>query len=122
MGVGVVAAFVASTHGEELGAALGAGCDAAREAGASIWAAVSDKRHKIALQGQADNIADHFGKLNNPNEPGGDDPNWRDKWKKDIQKGIRIMKDRLERLKSEKAKEDWAKRIAELEEQLKNTR
>ena len=32
------------------------------------------------------------------------------------------MKDRLERLKSEKAKEDWAKRIAELEEQLKNTR
>jgi RHS repeat-associated protein len=122
LGVGVVAAFVASTHGEELGAALGAGYDAARETGASILAAVSDKRHKIALQGQADNIAGHFAALNNPNEPGGDDPKWRDKWKKDIQKGIRIMKDRLERLKSEKAKEDWAKRIAEIEEQLKNTR
>lgn len=112
-----------------IGAAMAASCtaqasgprDATRGAACSVWAAVSDKRHKIALAGQGDNIDEHFGKLGNPNEPGGDDPNNRDRWKRDIQQGIRIMKDRLERLMSDVAEEDWAKRIADIEQKLKNT-
>jgi RHS repeat-associated protein len=121
-------ALAAEGAGEELVPGLGqvvgtlSIAAAAVWAGYEVWASVSDKRHKIALQGQADNIAAHFSALNNPNEPGGNDPKWRDKWKRDIQKGLRIMKDRLERLKSDKAKEDWARKISDIDEQLSKTK
>jgi hypothetical protein len=69
------------------------------------------------LQGQAANIERHFGWLGG-SDPGKDPNRWGDKWKKDIQKGIRIMRERLERLKGNKAQEEWRQRIEQYEQRL----
>jgi RHS repeat-associated protein len=115
-GVGLVAAVAALRNGRELGEAASAGLDAARETGASMWAAVRDRVHRLHMQGQLNNIAEHFAKLGGP---GGEDPENRKKWKEDIQKAVRIIRDRMDRLNSAKDKADMARRVQGVMERLR---
>lgn len=107
-------------HGKDLGGALQEGYNAGRDAVTGIFAAVSGKILDVRLTGQANNIADHFNKLGNSNQPGGEDPDTRNKWMKDIQKGIREMRKLADRLKG-KAAERWQERIKGIEDQLSKT-
>jgi len=117
LGVGLMAATTALAAGDKLGDALSQGVDAARSLVGSVFAAVSTKIHEAHLAGQAANIETHFGWLGG-SDPGKDPNRWGDKWKNDIRKGIRLMRDRVERIKSEKVREKWIERITDLERRL----
>jgi len=116
-GIGIIAAAGAIAHGEELGDAWDAGADAISGALAAVSGKITERR----LRGQENNISTHFGKLSNPGQPVGDDPNNRDKWKRDIQKGIREMQKRVEKLTG-KDRERWDERIRQIQEQLTKTK
>jgi hypothetical protein len=118
---GIAITATALLAGDKLGEALDEGYRGGRDLVTGVFAAVSGKILEVRLAGQANNIATHFGKLGNPNEPGGNDPKWRDKWKRDIQKGIREMKKLADRLKG-KDQEKWLERIKATEDQLSNTK
>lgn len=75
-------------------------------------AAVSQKTHNRHLEGQQDNILTHFGKIS------GGGPGDPEKWKRDIQKGLREMRKRFDRLKDGKFKDQWRERIEQLQQRL----
>jgi RHS repeat-associated protein len=116
--VGTIALADAIANGEELGDALSAGFQAARDVTTGILAAVGDKIHEKHLLGQQNNIEHHFGLLAGAGGPDKDPNKWGDKWKNDIRKGIREMRKRLERVKNDNKRERWQKRIEELEKKL----
>jgi uncharacterized protein RhaS with RHS repeats len=110
--------FLLLTEGEALGSALEQGFNAGRDIFGGVMNAVSAKIHGRHLQGQVNNINTHFGKIGGP---GGEDPNNRDKWVRDIQKGIREMGKRIEKL-SGKNREQWQEVVRGIEERLSNVR
>jgi hypothetical protein len=117
-GLFVGSAYLTAQVSANPDASLGA-LDAAGDAIAGAVFAVSDKRHTSHLRGQQRNIEGHFGWI------GGGDPNkdpnrWGDKWKKDIQKGLDIMKDRFGRLKNRANREEWGRIIRDLERRLED--
>ncbi|MGI9038086.1 MAG: hypothetical protein ACR2GQ_04400 [Gemmatimonadota bacterium] len=75
-------------------------------------AAVSQKNHNRHLQGQQNNIQTHFGKIS------GGGPGDPEKWKRDIQKGLREMRKRVDRIKDGKFKDRWQERIEQLQQKL----
>jgi hypothetical protein len=79
---------------------------------------VADKIHEAHLAGAERNINTHFSWLAGNGPPGKDPEKWGDKWKKDITKAIRGMRDRLERLKSDADKAKWQDRIDKLQQRL----
>jgi hypothetical protein len=64
-------------------------------------------------------INDHFDKLANPNQPGGNDPGNRDKWKKDITRAIDRLRQKVDKMKG-KQREKWEETIRQSEERLRN--
>jgi RHS repeat-associated protein len=58
-------------------------------------------------------IQKHIDKLKNPNEPGGDDPNIRNKWRKEIDRFIKRQKDLADKLKSKAVKDKALEKIQE---------
>jgi hypothetical protein len=105
------------SHGQDFGDAVSGGVRAGRDLVNGIVAAVSGKILEGRLRGQENNIEKHFDKLGSPNQPGGEDPNTRDKWKRDIQKGLREMRKLADRLKGKDAQK-WDDRIRTIEERL----
>lgn len=100
-----------------MGDALSQGYRAGRDLAAGILAAVGAKVLEIQANGQLSNIQVHFGKLTNPNQPGGDDPNWRDKWKRDIRRGIQRLREKIDKMKG-KQREKWEEIVRQAEERL----
>lgn len=115
-GAGLIAAATMLANGEDFEAAWDAGADAMSGA----WANVKGKITERQIQGQQKPIEAHFKKLANPNQPGGNDPNNRDKWKKDIQKAIDIQKDKLKKLKEGDRRDRMDQQIKSNEDRLKN--
>ncbi len=120
IGTGIAVAAVAVANGEQIGNALDAGLEAGKKLVTGIFAAVSTKIHEKKLAGLERNANLHFGFIGG-NGPSGKDPNkWTNKWKKDIQKAIRGMRKRLNRLKGDKKIEKWRNRIEQLERRLQD--
>jgi hypothetical protein len=118
VGLGAITAVYALAHGDDLKSAVGAGYDAAKGLVTSVVFAVSDKVHTSHLAGQEANINTHFGWLAGNGPPGKDPEKWGDKWKKDIEKGLREMRKRLERIRSKADRAKWQDRINDLQQRL----
>jgi uncharacterized protein RhaS with RHS repeats len=123
-GLVLLAATTALVAGEDLGSAIDAGLESgrefiqgARDAVGNVFAAVSNKRHERHLSGLAGNVERHLTWLGG-GDPGKDPNKWGDKWKRDIQKAIRNMRERIDRLKGDRSKEKWIERVQELERRL----
>jgi hypothetical protein len=130
-GAGVVAAGLilltattALVAGDDLGTAIDAGLEAgrdfmegAREALGNVFAAVSNRRHERHLNGLAENVERHLTWLGG-GDPGKDPNRWGDKWRRDIQRAIKNMRERIDRLKGDRNKERWMERVQELERRL----
>ncbi len=106
----------AYSHGDDLRGATKAGYQAGRDLLVGIFAAVADKIHETHLAGQERNINKHLTWLAGNGPPGKDPRKWGPKWKKDIAKALRIMRDRLERLKSDADEAKWQDRIDKLQQ------
>jgi hypothetical protein len=109
-------AFVA-TQADKLADGLESVLDAGRDLVRNVFAAVSNKRHEIVLNGLAGNVERHFTWLGG-GDPGKDPNRWGDKWKRDIQRAIRNMWERINRLKGDRNKERWMERVQDLERRL----
>lgn len=59
------------------------------------------------LEGEESVIAEHFSKLSTPGQPGGDDPNNRNKWKDDIKRHIRLARKYLDKVRGDRNREPW---------------
>lgn len=65
-------------------------------------------------------IQEHLDKLNNPNEPGGKNPNTRNTWREHIEKALNKMKEYAEKLKVKAVRERELERIEKIREEVKN--
>ena len=93
-GVGLIAAAAVLAEGDDLAAAMDAGVEAMGNAVQAVKGRIVEGQ----IRGQQKSVETHFTKLANPNQPGGNDPNNRDKWKRDIQRAIDIQKEKLKKL------------------------
>lgn len=100
------------------GAAIYEGGKAGAEVIGGAVNAVSAKIQEKHLRGQVNNINAHFGKIGGP---GGKDPRNRDKWKRDIQKGLREMRKRIDKLSGQK-QDEWEEIYRGIQERLSNIR
>ena len=119
VGLGIVTAAYTYAHGDELGDALDQGYRAGRDLVSGVFAAVSGKVLEVQARGQMNPVNDHFDKLANPNQPGGNDPRNRDKWKKDISRAIDRLRQKVDKMKG-KQREKWEETIRQSEERLRN--
>ena len=99
VGAGLLATGYALQHGAELGDALEEGYEAGRDLVVGIWNAVSAKVLERQANGQVTPVEDHLGKLANPNQPGGNDPRNRDKWKNDARKALNRLRKVIDKMK-----------------------
>ncbi len=116
LGVGILATihWVTSGGPQQLADGIEAAADGVGAVAVTAWAAVRNKVHQSHLQGHETEILNHFVKMASPN---GLDPKNFNKWVKDVQRHLRIMRDRLVRMKG-KIREYWENRVKELEEEL----
>lgn len=114
------AALTAATqeYGDEVSALIEAAGNAVAGAVQGVVAAVSNKRHEIKLRGEERVILGHLGKMGGA---GGQDPNNFEKWGGDIERHLRIMRDRLDRMKG-KIRDKWQERVDQLEDALRRMR
>lgn len=119
VGVGITASVVALEHDKGLSAALEAGVDAGGDLIAGVWAAVSGKILDRQASGQMKPVADHFNKLANPNEPGGNDPRNRNKWKQDIRNALDRAREKVEKMTG-KQRERWDETLRRNEDRLRD--
>jgi hypothetical protein len=93
--------------------------DAGVEAMGNAVQAVKGRIVEGQIRGQQKPIEEHFTKLANPNQPGGDDPNNRNKWKKDIQRAINRQIDKLKKLGEGDRRERMEQLIKSNQDRLK---
>ncbi len=104
--LGLATAAYTYAHGDDLGDAAKAGYQAGRDLVVGIFAAVSGKVLEVQASGQLKAASDHFGKLANPNQPGGNDPRNRDKWTNDARKALARLRQKVEKMTG-KQREKW---------------
>jgi RHS repeat-associated protein len=118
-GVLTAVTVAALVDGEGFADALDAGADAVGDAFGAVLAFGKNRQLGKGLRGDAAQVDIHFAKLSTPGQPGGDDPNTRNKWKKDIQNHINEMKKQIDRLKGDRNKQPWEEKVKQYEEQLR---
>jgi len=123
-GVAAIATVAAIANGEEVGAALTAGADAARAKVGAIVEWASNKQQVSHINGKLENINTHFAKLAGNGPPGSgdpDDPKNRKKWKDDIQRSVRQIREHIEKVNGDRNKAPLQKAVDEVEKRLTNT-
>ena len=118
---GLAVAAVAIAQGDELSDAAGAGYRAGRDLVTGVWNAISNKVLDRQARGQMNPVAEHFGKLANPNQPGGNDPRNRDKWKQDIRNAINRAREKVEKMTG-KQRERWEEALRRHEDRLRDVK
>lgn len=81
-------------------------------------AVAKNSQIKTKLGGEENVIEKHFDKLANPNEPGGGDPNNRNKWKDDIKRHINEMKKQIDKLKGDRNKKPFEDKVKDFENRV----
>ena len=123
-GIAVIATGAAIANGEELGEALAAGADAARQTIGAVAAWANNRAQGAHIRGQLNVIEKHFGFLagaGGPDKGDPNDPRSRDKWKKDIQKAIEEARKHVDKMKGDRNKEPYGKAIEEAQKRLSET-
>lgn len=118
---GIFLSVEAYVHGDNLQTAAKAGYQGARDLAVGIFAAVSGKVLERQANGQMTPVIDHFGKLGNPNQPGGDDPRNRDKWKNDARKALDRLRKVVDKM-SGKQREKWEDVLRENQDKLRDAK
>ena len=119
--LGLATAVYAFTHGDDLGDAANAGYQAGKDLVVGVFAAVSGKVLEVQANGQMKPVIEHFGKLANPNQPGGNDPRNRDKWKNDIRKALERLREKVEKMKG-KQREKWDEILKQNQDKLQDVK
>ena len=123
-GVAVIATAAAIANGEELGAALNAGVDAAKQTFGAMTAWANNRALGGRISGEMNVVNQHFGFLAGAGGPGKgdpDDPRNRDKWKKDIERHIREAQKYIDKLKGDRNREPYQQALEEAKRRLADT-
>ena len=123
-GIAAIATVAAIASGEELGEALGAGVDAAKQAFGAMAAWASNRALGGRIRGEMNVINQHFGFLagsGGPDKGDPDDPRNRDKWKRDIERHIREAQKYIDKLKGDRNKEPYQQALEEAKRKLADT-
>ncbi len=84
-------------------------------------AAVSTKVLERQAAGQLKPIVDHLGKLGSPNQPGGNDPRNRSKWKDDARRALDRLRKIVDKMKG-KQQERWEETYRRFAEEVGDAR
>lgn len=123
-GAALITAAAAIANGDELGAALGAGLNAARESFGSMAAWANNRSVGGRIRGEMNVISEHFGFLGGsggPDKGDPDDPRNRNKWKRDIQRHINEAQKYIDRIRGDRNKEPYQQALDAARRRLADT-